>query len=54
VLAKGRVLADAPPADLKRTMALSSLENVFAELVQQQDTRSTAKELVAAMGATHA
>lgn len=54
VLAKGRVLADAPPADLKRTMALSSLESVFAELVQQQDTRSTAKELVAAMRATYA
>lgn len=49
VLAKGRVLADAPPADLKRTMELSSLEHVFAELVQQSDTRAVAREIVAAM-----
>lgn len=49
VIAKGRVLANAPPGELKRTMELSSLEHVFAELVQQQDTRSVAKELVAAM-----
>ena len=53
VIAKGRVLADGPPGDLKRSMELSSLEHVFAELVQQQDTRSMAKELVAAMGVDH-
>jgi ABC-2 type transport system ATP-binding protein len=54
VLGKGRVLADAAPSELKRTMALGTLENVFAELVQQQDTRSTAREMVAAMGVRHA
>ena len=54
VLGKGRVLADAAPAELKRTMAHSSLEDVFAELVKQTDTRLTARQLVASMGATHA
>lgn len=53
VIAKGRVLADAPPAELTQMMHLSSLEHVFAQLVQQQDTRTTARELVAAMGALH-
>ncbi len=49
VLAKGRVLADAPPAELVRMMQLPTLERVFAELVEQQDTRAVAKELVRAM-----
>ena len=54
VLGRGRVLADAAPGDLKRTMEHSSLESVFAELVQQTDTRATAQELVASMGAIDA
>ena len=54
VLGKGRILANAAPAELKRTMAHSSLENAFAELVQQTDTRLTARQLVASMGATYA
>lgn len=49
VLAKGRVLADAPPSDLTRLMKLPSLESVFAELVQQQDTKTVAREMVQAM-----
>lgn len=49
VIAKGKVLADAPPADLTRLMHLPSLERVFAELVQQQDTQAIAKQMVAAM-----
>ena len=54
VLAKGKVLVNAPPGDLTRLMQLPNLERVFAELVQQQDTRATAKELVLSMGLTHA
>ncbi len=49
VIAHGKILADAPPADLTRLMHLSSLEKVFAELVQQQDTRIVAQQIVAAM-----
>ncbi len=54
VLGKGRVLANASPAELKRTMERSSLESVFTELVQQTDTRSTARDLVSSMEAMHA
>ena len=54
VLARGRVLADAPPAELKSSLQLASLESVFAQLVQQQDTRSIARELVDTMAARHA
>ncbi|RXH58779.1 ABC transporter ATP-binding protein [Granulicella sibirica] len=55
VIAKGKILADAPPGDLTRMMHLPSLERVFAELVQQQDTKAVARDLVAAMavGAIH-
>ena len=44
VIAKGKVLADAPPADLAKLMSLPKLETVFAQLVQQQDTRSIARK----------
>ena len=54
VIAKGRILADAPPADLTRLMALPTLERVFAELVEQQDTKAAARNLVEAMRSTHA
>ena len=54
VIAKGKILADAPPADLTRLMALPTLERVFAELVEQQDTRAAARHLVEAMRSTHA
>jgi len=54
VLAKGRVLADAPPAELKTSLQLANLESVFAQLVQQQDTQSVARELVAIMAVRHA
>ncbi len=49
VLAKGRILVNAPPGDLTRLMHRPSLESVFAELVQQQNTRSIAKDLVLSM-----
>jgi ABC-2 type transport system ATP-binding protein len=54
VIAKGRILADAPPSELTKLMRLSTLESVFAQLVQQQDTRSLAREIVEVMQITHA
>jgi ABC-2 type transport system ATP-binding protein len=53
VIAKGRVLADARPADLANLMSLPNLESVFAQLVQQQDTRSVAREIVEVMQIVH-
>ncbi len=54
VIAKGKILADAPPADLKSSLQLANLESVFAQLVQQQDTQSIARDLVATMAVQHA
>jgi ABC-2 type transport system ATP-binding protein len=49
VIAKGKVIADAPPAELATLMQLPNLESVFAQLVQQQDTKRLAHELVEVM-----
>jgi ABC-2 type transport system ATP-binding protein len=49
VIAKGRVLADASPSDLTKLMSLPNLESVFAQLVQQQDTRTLAQQMVEVM-----
>ncbi len=46
VIAKGRVLADAPPSELTHMMSLPNLESVFAQLVEQQDTRTQARRMV--------
>ena len=54
VIAKGKVLADAPPAELTTLMSLPTLETVFAQLVQQQDTRSIAEKIVSVMQLDHA
>jgi ABC-2 type transport system ATP-binding protein len=54
VIAKGRILADAAPSELKTTLQLANLESVFAQLVKQQDTMLLAKELVEVMGVRHA
>jgi ABC-2 type transport system ATP-binding protein len=53
VIAKGKILADAPPAELKNLMSLPNLESVFAQLVQQQDTKAIAQEMVQVMKGTH-
>jgi ABC-2 type transport system ATP-binding protein len=53
VIAKGKLLADAAPSELTRLMSLPTLESVFAQLVQQQDTRSIAREIVAVMQTNH-
>jgi ABC-2 type transport system ATP-binding protein len=53
VIAKGRVLADAGPAELAKLMSLPNLESVFAQLVEQQDTRTLAQEMVEVMQIGH-
>jgi ABC-2 type transport system ATP-binding protein len=49
VIAKGRILADAPPSELMTSLHLTTLESVFARLVQHQDTQGVARELVQIM-----
>jgi ABC-2 type transport system ATP-binding protein len=49
VLAHGRIVADASPAELTRMTELPTLEHVFAQLVRQTDTAEVARELVEAM-----
>jgi ABC-2 type transport system ATP-binding protein len=53
VLSRGRILADAPPAELRSLTNLSSLEHVFAQLVQQQETLSIARAMVDAIRGNH-
>ncbi|HEY1895244.1 MAG TPA: ABC transporter ATP-binding protein [Terracidiphilus sp.] len=54
VIAGGKVLADAPPSELTTLMSLPNLESVFAQLVQQQDTRVAAERMVEIMQIAHA
>jgi ABC-2 type transport system ATP-binding protein len=49
VIAKGKILADAPPSELTQLMRLSNLESVFAQLVHQQDTADVARQIVEVM-----
>src|SRR5271163_3657886 len=51
VIAKGKLLADAPPGELTTLMKLANLESVFAQLVQQKDTRALARQLIEVMKA---
>lgn len=53
VLAKGRIVADAPPEDLLRLTSLPTLETVFAELVQQTNTVQVARDVVDVMKVRH-
>lgn len=53
VLAKGRIVADAPPEDLLRLTALPTLETVFAELVQETNTEQVARDVVDVMKVRH-
>jgi ABC-2 type transport system ATP-binding protein len=53
VIAGGKVLADAPPSELATLMSLPNLESVFAQLVQQQDTRAAAERMVEIMQIAH-
>ncbi len=54
VLTNGKIVADGPPAELVQQMQAGNLENVFAQLVQQQDTKSIAREMVATVMRSHA
>jgi ABC-2 type transport system ATP-binding protein len=54
VISRGKILADASPAELTGLMKLENLESVFAQLVQQEDTRSVARELVEVIQVRHA
>jgi ABC-2 type transport system ATP-binding protein len=49
VIARGKILADASPAELTGLTELANLESVCAQLVQQEDTKSLARELVEAI-----
>jgi ABC-2 type transport system ATP-binding protein len=53
VISQGRILADAAPSDLTSLMRLGNLENVFAQLVQQQDTQSIARKMVDVIQVPH-
>ena len=44
VIGEGRILADAPPSELTKLMKLPSLQDVFAQLVQQEDTKALAPQ----------
>ena len=54
VISKGKIQADAAPAELKTVMHLANLESVFTQLVQQYDTGAVARELAAIMETGHA
>jgi ABC-2 type transport system ATP-binding protein len=54
VIAQGHIRANAAPSELTQLMQLPSLEHVFAQLVEQEDTRTVASEVVEVMRATHA
>jgi ABC-2 type transport system ATP-binding protein len=54
VIARGKILADAPPGELAKLMHSPNLESAFAQLVRQQDTRSVAQEIVEVMRISHA
>src|SRR5271170_1274706 len=53
VIAKGRILADAPPSELRASLQLANLERVFAQLVQQEDTQTVARDLIDTMAIQH-
>jgi len=53
VIAKGKILADAEPGELTTLMRRANLESAFAELVQQEDTKVLAQQLVDVMQVTH-
>src|SRR5271154_1513189 len=54
VIAEGKIRANAAPSELTQLMQLPSLESVFAQLVQQQDTKTVANQMAEVMRATHA
>jgi ABC-2 type transport system ATP-binding protein len=53
VINQGKILADASPSELVNLMKFPSLEGVFAQLVQQQDTVALAHEITEAIQVMH-
>jgi ABC-2 type transport system ATP-binding protein len=53
VIAKGKILADASPSKLTEGMEHANLESVFAQLVQQENTRAVARDVVEAIQVHH-
>jgi len=53
VISNGRIVADAPPGDLATLMHLPNLEQAFAQLIRQQNTRAMASEIVEVMQINH-
>lgn len=49
VISKGRLMADAAPSELTKFMSLPDLGSVFAQLVEQRDTRTQAEQIVEAI-----
>jgi ABC-2 type transport system ATP-binding protein len=49
IIHKGNIVADDSVSNLRGLMKLPSLEKIFGQLVVQEDTEATAKELVAVM-----
>jgi ABC-2 type transport system ATP-binding protein len=54
VIGEGRILADASPSELTKLMKLPNLQDVFAQLVQQEDTKALARKMVEVMKAPDA
>jgi ABC-2 type transport system ATP-binding protein len=53
VIANGKILADAHPAELAKLMHLPNLESAFTQLVRQQNTRVIAQKIVEVMQINH-
>lgn len=53
VIHHGKIMADDSVSRLRELMNLSSLEEIFRELVEQRDLESVAKQIVAAIGTGH-
>ncbi|MCP4157748.1 MAG: ABC transporter ATP-binding protein [bacterium] len=49
IINKGKIVADDSVKELSRLMALPSLESIFKELVQQEDTVKVAKNIISYM-----
>jgi ABC-2 type transport system ATP-binding protein len=49
IIHKGKIVADDSVSNLQGLMKLPSLEEIFGQLVVQEDTEATAKELVDVM-----
>src|SRR5262249_21782173 len=49
ILHKGRVVANDSIEQLRTLMSLPTLEDIFAQLALEQDTRSTAKQILQLM-----